>query len=135
MSHPVEDTVTVELGDTDMARYVHFASVVRYFDVGLRNVLDAADLSFQDLFDRGLGLPIVNVSCEYTHPMRYGDQLTVQTRVASLSDHTVALSLRFQNEDGTVTANGTLTAAFLDIDKQQATPIPADIRASLAEVP
>ena len=118
-----------------MARYVHFASVVRYFDVGLRNVLDAADLSFQDLFDRGLGLPIVNVSCEYTHPMRYGDQLTVQTRVASLSDHTVALSLRFQNEDGTVTANGTLTAAFLDIDKQQATPIPADIRASLAEVP
>lgn len=47
MRTTVEDTVTVELGDTDMTRFIHFSSIMRYFDVGLRNVLEGADFSFQ----------------------------------------------------------------------------------------
>jgi len=82
MSSPdLTETVTVELGDTDMARFVHFVSVVRYFDVRVRSVLEAAGLSFQELFDRGLGLPITNVSCDYTHPMQYGDELTSKLKL------------------------------------------------------
>lgn len=135
MSRPeLTETVTVELGDTDMARFVHFASVVRYFDVGLRTVLEAVDLSFQDLFDRGLGLPIVNVSCDYTHPMQYGDELTLETAVAALTEKTMTLQFTFTNEHGTVTADGSLTASFFDIEAQQGTTIPDDIRQKIEAV-
>lgn len=130
----LEETVTVELGDTDMARFIHFASVVRYFDVGLRNVLEASGLSFRKLFDRGLGLPIVNISCDYKHPMYYGDKLTIRTDVANISEKTMTLEFTFTNEDDTVTAEGSLTASFFDIDNQQGTELPDDIRENLSKL-
>lgn len=127
----LEDTVIVELGDTDMARFIHYASVIRYFDVGLRNVLEATDLSFQKLFDRGLGLPIVNVSCDYRHPMYYGDELTIQTDIADLSEKTMTLEFTLTNENNTITAEGSLTSSFFDIDNQRGTALPEDIREKL----
>lgn len=125
---PLEETITVEMGDTDMARFIHYASVVRYFDVGLRNVLEACDLTFEDLFDRGLGLPIVNVTCDYKEPMLYGDRLTIRTDVATVSEQSVTLEFTFTNEEERVTADGSLTATFFDIAQKEGTSIPGDIR-------
>lgn len=130
----LEETVTVELGDTDMAKFIHYASVVRYFDTGLRTVLEAADLSFQSLFERRIGLPVVNVECQYLHPMYYGDRLTIHTEVASLSDKTMTLEFTISNESQTTTAEGSLTMSFFDIDAQQSTAIPSDIRERLASL-
>lgn len=127
----LEETTTVELGDTDMARFIHYASVVRYFDIGLRNGLEAADLSFKRLFERGIGLPVVNVECQYLHPMYFGDQLTIQTEVASLSEKTMTLNFSLVNESDTTTAEGSLTMSFYDIDEQRGMKIPPDIRERL----
>lgn len=130
----LDETVTVELGDTDMARFIHYASVIEYFDVGLRNVLEAINLSFDKLFKRGLGLPIVNVACDYKQPMYYGDKLTIGTTVASLSEKTMTLEFTITNEEDTVTAEGSLTASFFDIENQQGTDIPEDIREELNNI-
>lgn len=131
---PLTEHVTVELGDTDLGRFIHYAAVVRYFDVGLRNVLEALDTTFRDLFDRRIGLPIVNVRCDYRNPMQYGDELVVETTVAGLSEQTMTLDLVFRHESGDVAAEGRLTASFFDIDEQRGRPIPDDLRAALEEL-
>lgn len=131
MAEPLEETITVELSDTDMARFIHFSSVIRYFDVGFRTVLEAANLTFQDLFNRGLGLPVVNVSCDYQAPMQYADRLTIATSIEDLGETTMKLAFSFHDETDAQTAVGSLTAAFYDIERQEATTIPDDVRQEL----
>ena len=129
-SSPVEESVTVELSDTDMTRFIHFSSVVRYFEIGLRRVMEETDLTFRGLFDRGIGLPIVNVECDYRNAMFYGDELLLEAAVADLSDQTMTLDITL-SRDGTTTAEGTLTTSFYDIEQQEAMAIPDDIRSAL----
>lgn len=131
---PLEERVTVELGDTDLGRFIHYAAVVRYFDVGLRNVLEAIDTTFQDLFDRRIGLPIVHASCDYRQPMQYGDELVVETSVDELSQQSMTLGIVFRHDSGDVAAEGTLTVSFFDIDEQRGTAIPDDVRSALETV-
>lgn len=121
------ETVTVEMSDTDMTRYIHFASVVRYFEIGLRSAMAAAGITFRDLFNRGIGIPIVHVECDYRNPMYYGDELQVQTTVKSVSKGTLDLSITITRDD-TVTAEGALTAAFISIDDQASTEVPVEVR-------
>jgi YbgC/YbaW family acyl-CoA thioester hydrolase len=127
---PAERTVTVELSDTDMTRFIHFASVVEKFEIGLRLVMEAADVTFRDLFDRGIGLPIVNVDCDYRNPMLYGDELTLRASLEALSEKTMTVGITLSN-DGRTTAEGTLTTSFYDMDAQEGTAIPDDIRSTL----
>jgi acyl-CoA thioesterase FadM len=47
-------------------------------------MMDALGVTFRDLFDRNLGLPIVNVDCQYQNPMFYWDELLLRTEVESL---------------------------------------------------
>jgi acyl-CoA thioester hydrolase len=129
----VEETLTVELSDTDMTRFIHFASVVRYFEVGLRLVMDEAGITFRELFDRRIGLPIVNVECDYQNPMFYGDELTLQTSVDELSEKTMTLDIRLLRDD-TITAKGALTVSFYEVDEKKAISAPEDIRTSLKSI-
>lgn len=131
---PLREEITVELGDTDLGRFIHFGAVVRYFDVGLRNVLEAVGVTFRDLFDRRIGLPIVHVDCDYRSPMQYGDRLVVETTVAELTDQSMTLDLVFLTESDDVAAEGTLTVSFFDIDEQRGTAIPDDLRAELEAI-
>jgi len=126
------EEIVIELSDTDMARFVHLARVVEYFEVGLRGVMEAIDLTFQDLFDHGLGLPIVDVSCRYVAPMTYGDRVTVATTVEGLSEQTMTLRLRFETAAGDLAAEGTMICCFYDIEARRGTAIPEDVRRSLA---
>lgn len=131
MTDVVTDEFVIELSDTDMARFAFFGAVVSRFEMGLRGVMEEIDLTFRDLFDRGLGIPIVNVSCDYRNPMMYADRITLLTEVAEVSERTVTLSLTLQKEDGSTAANGSLTFCFYDIDERQGTPVPEDVRADL----
>ncbi len=131
---PLTERITVELGDTDLGRFIHYGSVVDYFDVGLRNVLEAIDTTFRDLFDRRIGLPIVHASCDYRSPMQYGDEVVVETTIDDLSDQSMTLDIVFRHENGEVAADGTLTVSFFDIDEGRGTSIPDDVRSALESV-
>jgi acyl-CoA thioester hydrolase len=125
------DDIVIELSDTDMARFVHFSKVVQYFEVGLRRTMETIDLTFRDLFDRGLGLPIVDVTCSYEAPMMYADRVTLTTTVEDVSESTVTLGLHFVKEDGATAAEGTMMFCFYDMGDRSATAIPDEIRADL----
>lgn len=66
--------------------------------------------------------------------MHYGDELTIETRVAALSERAMTLEFTFTNEDDTVTAEKSLTAAFYDIESQRGTTIPDDMREKLGSI-
>lgn len=131
-------TRTVEFHETDMAGIMHFANFFRWMEV------------CETAFYRSLGLPLisfvpgeivgwprVDVRCTYRAPLRFNDVVAVNLFVKKLSRRSVTYVFKFE-KDGGLVAQGEVTAVCVGAGENGAMvsqPIPADIRAKLAEAP
>ena len=94
---------------------------------------EALGLPFDELHMRHrLGLPIVDTRCEFLTPSRIGEQLTIELAVARLGRASLALHI-----SGIVAGEERMRArhvmALVSLETLRAVPIPAELRARIAE--
>ena len=92
MSEPVhKTTIRVLYGDTDAAGVVYYANYLRYFETGRTEYMRALVLSYREIEDLGLLLPVIECYSRYKAPAAYDDLLTIETSLAELK----SVSCRF----------------------------------------
>jgi acyl-CoA thioester hydrolase len=130
MSTVFETTLRVRYAETDQMAVVYYANYINWFEVGRTEMLRQMGLTYRQMEEDGMVLPVVEVKCRYKHPARYDDEITIRTWVVQLR----ASFLRFQYEvvrksDGRLLAEGEsvhvvvgrdmkrthLTAKYLDV--------------------
>ena len=80
--------------------------------------------------DRGIGLPMVKVECEFLAPSHMGDTLTLELTVKRLGGSSIMLGVRGRvGERENVRA--TLLVVHSSVKELRAVPIPADLRAAM----
>jgi YbgC/YbaW family acyl-CoA thioester hydrolase len=137
---PSEFSITrqVEFAETDMAGIMHFANFFRWMEAcetALYRSLGLPLISF--LPGQVVGWPRVNVSCSYRAPLRFNDTVEVKLFVKKLGTRSVTYLFQFR-KGGELAAQGEVTAVCVTADAQggmAAQPIPAGVRAKLAEAP
>lgn len=73
----------VELADTDMEGIVHFARYLVYVETAEHQLLAAAGIDLlRDPQGEPWTWPRVKVECEYLAPLRIGDEVEIEVRVA-----------------------------------------------------
>ena len=125
----------VRFGDCDPAGIVFYP---RYFEMFNNLVEDwcaeGLGASFQELHGvRGLGLPIVNLACDFVAPSRLGDVLNAELRVERVGASSIGLAIRLAGADGGDRVRATLTLALMDLQTARATRIPETMRARIAQ--
>ena len=128
-------SVPVRFGDCDPAGIVFYP---RYFEM-FNNLVedwcaDGLEASFQELHGvRGLGLPIVNLACDFAAPSRLGDVLGAQLWVERVGASSIGLAIRLIGPDGGERVRATLTLALMDLQTTRARRIPEAMRARIAQ--
>ena len=79
----------VSVADTDMMGIVHHANYVLLFERGRLEYLRRRGLPYKDMVERGLHMPVVELSARYRKPANFDDLLSVETRLGALSRVTV----------------------------------------------
>lgn len=77
LTHHTE--VTVRFNEADPLGIVWHGHYLRYFEDGREAFGRAHGISYLDCFHHGLAVPVVSVHCDYSHPLRYGDKVIVET--------------------------------------------------------
>lgn len=108
--------VTVRFNEADPLGIVWHGHYVRYFEDGREAFGKTYGISYLDFYHQGLAVPIVSVSCDYKKPLRYGNQLIVESTYM----HEVAAKLRFnyrifETESGSLAATGSSLQVFVDL--------------------
>ena len=103
----------VRFQEVDALRIVWHGHYLSYFETGREDFGEAHGLRYMDMHAAGVVAPVVEVSCHYHAPARYGDTLRVITRL----HHTLAARLDFSFEirrdaDDTLLATGHSIQAF-----------------------
>ena len=86
--------IRVIYGDTDQMGVVYYANYLRYFEAGRNELCRVCDIPYRALEERGLMLPVVDVSARYLAPARYDDMVVVRTSIS----HVGRAQLRFEYE-------------------------------------
>jgi acyl-CoA thioester hydrolase len=105
----------VRFGETDLMGIAHHGSYVAYFEAARVEWLRWRGVTYASWAQRGLHLPVVELSIRYRAPVRFDDEIDVETTLAEVR----VASLRFEYRilrvaDGTACTVGSTRLACVD---------------------
>jgi len=107
--------VRVRYADADPMNVVYYGNYAQYFEVGRVESLRALGISYKDMEDMGIMLPVIELNVKYLRPARYDDLLTITTQIRQIPvDHRIVFDQEIHNEEGKLLTIGMVKLYFMD---------------------
>ena len=117
----------IDFSDLDMYRHVNNLTFIRFLQSGRVNFWEATGLA--RLFaESNKGAILVSTHCDFKKSLFYPGTATVKTKLAYIKNSSFALDQLILNEQGEVCAEGRDIAVFFDFSKDEALPIPPELK-------
>jgi acyl-CoA thioester hydrolase len=105
-----EIQVRVRYAETDKMGVVYHGNYAQYFEMGRVEWLRNMGVSYKNMEETGIMLPVVSLSMNYKKPAYYDDLLTVRTIFKSQTSVRIEFDYEITNQNGVLltTANSIL---------------------------
>ncbi len=132
MSVHSSSTLRVRYAETDQMGVAWHGEYLAWFEVGRTDLLRNLGLTYRELEEQGLHLPVIEVQVRFLRPARYDDLLEVRTAVSQLSGARVGFAYHVLREQGAVPlAHGMTAHAAVDREGRPRR-LPEDLRRRLS---
>jgi acyl-CoA thioester hydrolase len=122
----VETPVRVRYAETDAQRVVYHGNYIVWFEVGRTDYCERAGYPYPRMEAKGVFITVVEVRVRYRRSARYGDVVTVRTRLGGMRSRACTFVYEVVLPDGSVAAEGETRHLFLDGEGRPRS-VPADI--------
>jgi len=131
MPEPVHKTTyRVLYGDTDAAGVVYYANYLRYFEKGRTEYMRDLVMTYREIEEQGLVLPVIECYSRYKAPAAYDDLLIIETSLVELKSISCRFNYRIFKIDNSdvrsLLANGYTVHASVNC-KGKLTSLPAQL--------
>jgi acyl-CoA thioester hydrolase len=100
MPEPVHKTTCrVLYGDTDAAGVVYYANYLRYFEKGRTEYMRELVMTYREIENEGVILPVIESYSRYKAPAAYDDLLIIETSLAELKNVSCRFNYRIYKND------------------------------------
>jgi 4-hydroxybenzoyl-CoA thioesterase len=125
----------VHFEEIDAAGYVYFPRLVALAHEGIERMLwqDRPGVYASFVVGQRVGLPCVHVAADFSAPLRFGDEMTVELLVRKMGTSSVAFDVRIVRQDGVPCAKIDYVCACTDLDGPKSRPLPSELREALAK--
>ena len=112
-----EDTVQIRVrySETDQMGIVYHGNYIPYFEIGRVEWLRNLGVSYRQMEESGIMLPVVSLTINYKKPARYDDLLTVITRFKSQTSVKIEFDYEIHNEKGELLTTAYSLLVFVDM--------------------
>ena len=130
----VHDTkLRVRYGETDRMGYVYYGNYATYFEVARVETLRKLGVSYKELEDDGIMLPVLDFKIKYYKPAYYDDELLIKTIVKKMPEVRIHFSYQTFNKNGDLLNEAEITLVFVSTKTQKPVKLPDDIKERFAE--
>ncbi len=105
---------TIFYHDTDCGNVVYYANYLKYFEEARTLYMQEKGYSVPALMQRGKYFVVARQEVEYKYPVRYADTITVDTKVAEISDIKIVFENTITNQNGRLCTKGKTTLVCVD---------------------
>lgn len=116
----------VRYGETDQMRYCYYGNYAQYFEVGRVEAMRSVGMSYREMEERGIMLPVSDFSVKYHVPARYDDELTITTSIVAVKGARLLFDYTIHNEKGDLVAKAHTTLVFVSVDTMRPKKAPED---------
>lgn len=119
-----EIEIRVRYGETDQMGVVYHGNYAQYFEIGRVEWLRKFGVSYKQMEEDGVMLPVISLSINYKKSARYDDLIKVKTQLVKLPSATIEFNYEITNESGEILTTGNTTLVFIDINRNRPTRCP-----------
>ncbi|WP_114312491.1 acyl-CoA thioesterase [Thermus caldifontis] len=124
-----ETRIKVRYAETDQMGVVHHSVYAVYLEAARVEFLERVGLPYPQVEARGVAFPVVELGITFRAPARFGEEISVRTRLAHLSRRDLLFRYRVERE-GALLAEG-FTRHLCQVG-ERAGRIPEDIYQALS---
>lgn len=115
--------VRVRYADTDQMGMAYYGNYLRWFEVGRTEMLRARGMSYREVEETGIRMPVLEARCRYLKPAHYDDELVIETTLAHLGRASLRFEYRVVRQaGGELLARGMTEHCFLGPDGRPVRP-------------
>ncbi len=111
--------VRVRYKETDKMGVVHHSNYVNYFELARTEMMREAGLSYKEMEERGVMLPVKEVHIDYISPAYYDDLLTVRITIAEKPGVKLTFDHEVFNEKGELINTARVVLVFVNAETRR----------------
>lgn len=109
-----ESTVRVRYGETDRMGYVYYGFYAQYYEVGRVEALRDLGVSYKQMEEEGIMLPVLEMHIKYIRPNYYDDLITIKTYIKEMVSSRLKFEHELFNEKGELVNKAEITLVCVD---------------------
>ena len=114
-----ETQVRVRYSETDKMGYAYYGHYAAYFEIARVEALRQLGLSYREMEDKGIILPVLEYNVKFYKPAFYDDLLTIKTRIEELPTVRLRFLYETYSQDGTALNRAEVVLVFVDQAKNK----------------
>jgi acyl-CoA thioester hydrolase len=95
-------------------RYAYYGHYAAYYEVSRTDLMRKLGVSYRQLEDMGIIMPVVEMHLRYYKPAKYDDLITVKVTVKEMPTARIMFYYEITNEDGVKLNEGYTLMTFAD---------------------
>jgi acyl-CoA thioester hydrolase len=124
--------IRVRYAETDQMGYCYYGNYASYFEVARVEALRQHGISYKELEQNGILLPVKKLEITYHQPAKYDDLLEIRTQIVQLEGVRIAFTYKTYNEAGVLLNEAYTLLVFVSAETQKPMAIPAAILEQLS---
>lgn len=107
--------INVRYAETDKMGIVYYANYAVWYEIGRTNFLKQAGISYSNMENIGIMVPVVDLNIHYIYPAKYDDNIIIETTVEDFSPVKIKFDYKIYKESVSEVINkGTTTHCWVD---------------------
>lgn len=100
--------------ETDRMGIVHHSNYIRYFEEARLDMLANLQMDYPTIEASGIMIPVTFVDCQYLKPLRYGDEMKIESKLTKYNGIKMEVSYEiYNNKTGELCTTGKSGHCFL----------------------
>ena len=117
-------SIRVRYAETDQMGVVYHGNYAQYFEMGRVEWLRNKGVSYKELEDSGVMLPVVSLNMNYKKPAYYDDELTVVTKMTFLGGVKIEFTYEIVNQKGELLTTAQTVLVCVDMKTKRPISVP-----------
>ncbi len=105
----------VRYAETDRMGYVYYGNYAMYFEVARVEAMKKIGMSYKELEDSGIMMPVLEYSIKYFKPAFYDDELIIETRIEENPGVRIRFDYDTYNQQNQKINSAFTTLVFVDV--------------------
>lgn len=121
-------------GETDRMGYVYYGRYLEYFEVARTEMIRSYGISYREMEENGIMLPVIHAELEYKQPVLYDEEIEIRVLIYDMPSVRLQTWYEVHSEDANgAHVRGEVSLCFMDAESRRPRRAPDTFLKNLEE--